>query len=123
MTAVRVVIAEDEADVSLMLRMQLNAQPGIEVVAMATDGAEALDRCRELSPDAVVMDLLMPVMSGFQAIEALKVEMPQVAVVAYTGVAGDFVRHEMARLEVPLVLKSGDVRPLAQALLAAASHR
>ena len=113
---IRVVVADDETDVCLMLRMQLGAQPGIEVVGAAADGSEALHLCRELRPDAVVMDLLMPVMNGFQAIEAMQRELPDVAVVAYTGVAGEFVRTEMERMEVPLVLKSGDVAPLVDAI-------
>ena len=117
----RVVVADDESDVCLMLRMQLGAQPGFEVVGAAADGSEALELCRRLQPDAVVMDLLMPVMNGFQAIEAMQRELPGVAVVAYTGVAGEFVRHEMERMSVPLVLKSGDVRPLADALRRAAA--
>ena len=117
---VRVVVADDEVDVCLMLRIQLSSQPGIDVVGVAADGAEALDQCRRLQPDAVVMDLLMPVMNGFQAIETLQQELPNVAVVAYTGVAGEFVRHEMERMQVPLVLKSGDIAPLAKAVRAAA---
>ena len=116
----RVVVADDEHDVCLMLRMQLGAQPDIEVVGAAADGSEALELCRELGPDAVVMDLLMPVMNGFQAIETLQQELPGVAVVAYTGVAGEFVRTEMERMQVPLVLKSGDVTPLVDAIRRAA---
>lgn len=116
----RVVVADDEHDVCLMLRMQLGAQPDIEVVGAAADGSEALELCRQLAPDAVVMDLLMPVMNGFQAIETLQQELPGVAVVAYTGVAGEFVRNEMARMQVPLVLKSGDVAPLVDAIRRAA---
>lgn len=119
----RVVVADDEHDVCLMLRMQLGAQPDIEVVGAAADGSEALELCRELAPDAVVMDLLMPVMNGFQAIETLQQELPGVAVVAYTGVAGEFVRTEMARMDVPLVLKSGDVTPLVDAIRRAAPDR
>jgi DNA-binding NarL/FixJ family response regulator len=122
-TSVRVVVADDETDVCLMLRMQLGAQPGIEVVGIASNGSEALALCRDLRPDAVVMDLLMPVMNGFQAIEALQQELPLVAVIAYTGVAGEFVRHEMDRMQIPLVLKSGDVGPLADAVRAAARGR
>jgi DNA-binding NarL/FixJ family response regulator len=123
MTSLRVVVADDEPDVCLMLRMQLGAQPGIEVVGAAGDGREALDLCRQLQPDAVVMDLLMPVMNGFQAIEALQRELPAVAVVAYTGVAGEFVRNEMTRMQVPLVLKSGDVTPLVDAIRRAVPDR
>lgn len=119
----RVVVADDESDVCLMLRMQLGMQAGMEVVGVATDGAEALRLCRQLEPDAVVMDLLMPVMNGFQAIELVQEQLPGVAVVAYTGVAGEFVRHEMERMGVPLVLKSGDVAPLADALRRAVANQ
>jgi DNA-binding NarL/FixJ family response regulator len=121
--SVRVVVADDETDVCLMLRIQLGSQPGIEVVGTAADGVEALDLCRRVVPDVIVMDLLMPVMNGFQAIESLQRELPNVAVVAYTGVAGEFVRHEMERMRVPLVLKSGDIVPLANAVRRAAADR
>ncbi|MDQ1372945.1 MAG: two-component system, NarL family, nitrate/nitrite response regulator NarL [Actinomycetota bacterium] len=119
----RVVVADDETDVCLMLRIQLGAQPDIDVVGVAADGAEALSLCRQLMPDVVVMDLLMPVMNGFQAIESLQQELPGVALVAYTGVAGEFVRQEMERVRVPLVLKSGDISPLADAVRKAATNR
>lgn len=111
-----IVVADDEPDVRLLLRLQLQGVPGIEVVGEAGDGSEALDRCRELRPDAVVMDLLMPKVMGIQAIETLQQEFPAIGVVAYTATAGDFVRAEMDRLGVPLLLKSGDVHQLVDAL-------
>ena len=83
-------------------------------------GDDAVEVCRQARPDAVVMDLLMPVSSGFQAIEVLQQEHPGMVIVAYTAVAGEYVRSEMERLRVPLVLKSGDVRPLVDALFAGA---
>jgi two-component system nitrate/nitrite response regulator NarL len=113
---VRVVVVDDEPDVLLLLRLQLSALPGIDIVATATNGDEAVDACRTLRPDAVVMDLLMPAASGFEAIEVLRKEQPDLHVVAYTAVAGDYVRAEAQRLDVPLVVKSGDVRPLVAAL-------
>jgi len=113
--AIRVLIVDDEADVRLLLRVQLQ-QEGFEVVGEASDGREAIDRCVELTPDAVVLDLLMPGMSGFEAIAPLREAKHDVAIVAYTAVAGDFVRKEMARLAVPLLLKSGNSAPLAKAL-------
>lgn len=111
-----VVVADDEPDVRLLLRLQLEGVVGISVVGEARDGAEVLDVCRDVRPDAVVMDLLMPKMMGIEAIERLQRELPNVGVVAYTATAGDFVRHEMDRLGVPLLLKSGDVRQLVDAL-------
>jgi two-component system, NarL family, nitrate/nitrite response regulator NarL len=118
----RVVIVDDEPDVLLLLEVQLRGHPDVEVVGTATDGGEGVERCRDLRPDAVVMDLLMPQMNGFEAIEALERELPDIAVVAHSAVAGDFVRSEMDRLHVRLVLKSGDPAPLVAALKAAAGR-
>ncbi|HUP86144.1 MAG TPA: response regulator transcription factor [Acidimicrobiales bacterium] len=112
----QIVVADDEPDVRLLLRLQLQGIPGVEVVGEAGDGVEALELCRELQPDAVVMDLLMPRMMGIEAIERLHQELPSIGVVAYTATAGDFVRHEMERLGVALLLKSGDIGQLVAAL-------
>jgi DNA-binding NarL/FixJ family response regulator len=114
--AITIVVADDEPDVRLLLRLQLQGIPGVEVVGEAGDGVQALELCRELRPDAIVMDLLMPKMMGIEAIERLQSELPGIGVVAYTATAGDFVRHEMERLGVALLLKSGDVGQLVDAL-------
>lgn len=113
---IRIVLADDEPDVRLLLRLQLAAVPDFEIVGEGSDGVEALEECRRTEPDAVIMDLLMPRMSGIEAIEKLREAQPSVGIVAYTATAGDFVRHEMDRLGVPLLLKSGDIDLLVQAL-------
>jgi len=119
----RVIVADDEPDVRLLLRLQLQGIPGVEVVGEAGDGLQAIEQCRILEPDAIVMDLLMPRMMGIEAIERLRQELPRVGVVAYTATAGDFVRHEMDRLGVPLLLKSGEVTQLVDALRASTGRR
>lgn len=111
----RVLVVDDEPDVRTLLRYQL-AGAGFTVVGEAADGDEALAQCEALAPDAVVMDLLMPRTSGFDAIPRLRQLHPAVGIVAYTAVAGEFVRREMQRLRIPVVLKSGRVEPLAEAL-------
>jgi two-component system nitrate/nitrite response regulator NarL len=116
---IRVVIADDEADVCLLLKLQFGFLADFEVVGVAGDGADAVELCRTFKPDALVMDLLMPSTSGFEAIDQLQADLPDVTIVAYTGVAGDFVRDRMKDQQVPLVLKSGDVGPLADAIRAA----
>ena len=116
MKPVRVVIADDEPDVLFLLEIQLQDSDGIDVVGKAANGKEAVALCRELRPDAVVIDLLMPVVNGFQAIEDLRTDMPELHVVAYTAVAGEYVRAETDRLGADLVLKSGDIAQLATRL-------
>ena len=118
----RVIVADDEADVRLLLRLQLRHY-GIDVVGEAADGHEAIAECERLRPDAIVLDLLMPKLNGFEAIPILQREHPEIGIVAYTAVAGDFVRREMERLQIPLLLKSGDAGPLADALKRAAKER
>ncbi|HEV3226800.1 MAG TPA: response regulator transcription factor [Acidimicrobiales bacterium] len=112
---IRVVIADDEADVRLLLRIQLEHE-GFEIAGEANDGKSAIEQCAETQPDALVLDLLMPGVNGFEAIPTLRRQHPEIAVVAYTAVAGEFVRKEMARLRIPLLLKSGNVSALAEKL-------
>lgn len=122
-SALRVVIADDEPDLRLLLRLQLGRRPDFEVVGEAADGAEAVEVVAETDAHVVVMDLLMPGTSGFEAITMLQADRPEVGIVAYTAVAGDFVRTEMDRLGVELVLKSGNVEPLVAALHRSADPR
>jgi two-component system chemotaxis response regulator CheY len=102
----RVLIVDDEEDVRVLLRAQLE-RAGYEVAGEAADGIEAMSQCASTKPDAVILDLLMPRMTGFEVIPKMRTLHPKVAIVAYTAVAGDFVRNEMQRLGIPLVLKAG----------------
>lgn len=114
--ALRVVVVDDDEDFRLMLRLQLDLEPGVEVVGTASDGYEALEKVVETAPDAVAMDLLMPNLDGFSAIERLREGHPAVGVVAYTAVAGQYARDRVAEQRVELVLKSGDPTELVDAL-------
>jgi DNA-binding NarL/FixJ family response regulator len=63
----RCLIADDQAVVREGLAAILAAQPGLQVVGLAADGADAVAQARQLSPDVVLMDVRMPVMDGLQA--------------------------------------------------------
>ena len=116
-----VVVADDEVDIRLLLTLQLR-QAGINVVGEAADGIEAVEQCKELRPHVVVLDLLMPKMSGFEAIGILREECPDVRIVAYSAVAGEFARTEMAKWDIPLRLKNGDAEPLVRTIQELAGH-
>jgi DNA-binding NarL/FixJ family response regulator len=64
---IRVLIVDDQELVRTGFRLFLETQPGLEVVGEAGDGAEALERVRELRPDVVLMDIRMPRMDGVEA--------------------------------------------------------
>jgi DNA-binding NarL/FixJ family response regulator len=62
----------------------LSGEDGIEVIAEANDGQQALTLCRELKPDLVLMDVRMPVMDGLQATRKIKAEMPKTSAMMVT---------------------------------------
>ena len=72
MTAVRVLLADDQRLVRHGLRMILRAEPDIEVVGEAPDGAAAVEAARQAEPDVIVMDIQMPRMSGLDATRAIR---------------------------------------------------
>jgi DNA-binding NarL/FixJ family response regulator len=83
-TPARILIADDHALVREGLRTMLSGEDGIEVIAEANDGQQALTLCRELQPDLILMDVRMPVMDGLEATRKIKQEMPKTSVMIVT---------------------------------------
>lgn len=67
----------------------------------------ATSRCATPQVDAVIVDLLMRRVNGFEVIPKLRTQYPKIGIVAYTAVAGGSVRQDMTGLGVPVVWKSG----------------
>lgn len=76
----RTIIADDHPMFLLGLRTMLEAEGSVEVVATAEDGAEAVDKVRELEPEVALLDIMMPVMSGTEAATIIKNEYPDTGI-------------------------------------------
>jgi DNA-binding NarL/FixJ family response regulator len=86
---IRVMIVDDHPVVCVGLSGIINTQPDMTVVAQAASGKEAVVMARKHSPDVILMDLRMPEMSGVKAIEAIRAERPESAVIVLTAYHGD----------------------------------
>ena len=118
----RIVIADDQASVREGLVLLLGGLPGIEVAGAAADGEQALELVAEHKPDAILLDLHMPVLDGIGATRRLVAEHPGVAVVVLTTYADDASVLEALRAGARSYLtKDADRTDIARALEAAAS--
>ncbi|MFC2071424.1 response regulator [Chloroflexota bacterium] len=84
MDSIKVLVVDDHTLFRRGITAVLANQEGLEVVGEASDGLEAIEKTREITPDVILMDLNMPRCSGLEAIQALQAEMPQVNVLVLT---------------------------------------
>jgi len=119
---IRVLIVDDHSVVREGLCMFLVRDPDLEVVGEAADGAEALEQARQLRPDVVVMDLLMPVLDGIAATRAIRRELPETEVLALTSVLESASVVEAIRAgAIGYLLKDAQAAELRRAIKAAAA--
>jgi DNA-binding NarL/FixJ family response regulator len=82
----RIIIADDHPLFRSAIRQALEEHPDLEVVAEVANGQEALELCRRLEPDLVLMNLRMPHMDGVAATHAIKKELPETFVLILTAI-------------------------------------
>jgi DNA-binding NarL/FixJ family response regulator len=117
----RVLIAEDHPLAAAAMRAVIEADGGFEVVGEARSGSQVLPRARELRPDLVLLDLMLPELDGLTCLERLANEFPEVPVVVCSGQAEEEgVEAARKRGACAFVTKAGDPGNLPVALRAAA---
>ena len=113
----RVLLADDHVTVRHGLKLIIEGQPDMTVVAEASDGETAIEQALALEPDVVVMDISMPGMTGLVATRKLKKLRPDAAIITLTRHGDDAYLQELLRAGVagyvlkqspPTELRSGD---------------
>ncbi len=87
--SIRVLVADDHAIVRKGICALLATEPDIEVVGEAREGQEAVTQTLSLLPDVILMDLVMPLMDGLEAIERITANQPKARILVLTSFAGD----------------------------------
>ena len=80
-----ILVVDDEPDIRFMLRMTLGREPGIVIVGEAGNGEEAVKLVREKCPDAVLLDIGMPVMDGIEATPYIRTACAETKIVIFTA--------------------------------------
>ncbi len=119
--AIRVVLVDDNGRIRRDLRTRLDRQPGLEVVAEAGDGETAWRLVRELAPDVVTLDVVIPGMNGIETTRRILASCPGVKVVRLS--MHDDKRFFTSMLEAGAsgyFLKDGDLKKLVEGIFTAA---
>ena len=105
--AVRVLLVDDDESFLDSLQPLIDHQPELTVVGKARDGLDAIERADELLPDAVVIDVHMPLVDGVTAVARLRKDHPNVCLIALTGDRDPQLRQAVSEAGADAVLHKG----------------
>lgn len=119
--SIRILITDDHGIVREGLRMYLQWDTELEVVGEAANGKQAVDMAKQLRPDIVLMDILMPVMDGLTATTEIRKSLPDTEVIAMTSVLDETMIRQIIRAgAIGYLLKDTGSNELCHAIHAAA---
>ena len=117
---IRVLLVDDHDVVRRGLAVVLRAFEDLELVGEAANGVEAVERCAEIAPDVVLMDLIMPEMDGVTATQMIRDAHPNIQVVALTSFKDEeLVQQAMQAGAIGYLLKNASIDELADTVRAA----
>lgn len=121
---IRVMLVDDHTMVRRGLAIFLQVYDDLKLVGEADDGAAAIQLCAHLQPDVVLMDMVMPVMDGITATQAIRQQFPLVQVIALTSFKEkDLVQRALQAGAIGYLLKDVSAEQLVQAIRAAHAGR
>lgn len=104
MRPVNVLIADDDPGIRTFLKIALRHEDGVGEVREVDNGSDAVTMCREWGPDVVVLDYWMPILDGGGAARQIRIDNPNVRIVAFSGVlqgTPDWADHSFLKGELP----------------------
>ena len=117
---IRVMLVDDHSMVRQGLSTFLKAFDDLELAGEAEDGATAIRLCAEIMPDVILMDMVMPAMSGTEATRAISLKFPQVRILALTSFTdGEQVKNALEAGAIGYLLKDISAHELVRAIRAA----
>jgi NarL family two-component system response regulator LiaR len=121
---IRVMVVDDHAMVRRGLVAYLEEEPDLALVGEAADGEEAVQLCERLQPDVILMDLVMPLLSGMDATRSIRKRWPQVQVIALTSFQDkELIQEAFQAGAISYLLKNVSGNDLAEAIRAAYAGR
>ena len=113
---VRTLLVDDRAELRAAIRMAMELDGHFTVVAEASDGREAIAAAAKHQPDLVVLDVMMPVMGGLQAMQGIRASAPRAGIVLLTACDHDLVTAADLRLTLGMLDKTLDLDALVSRL-------
>ena len=121
---IRVMLVDDHAMVRRGLATFLKVVDDLQLVGEAESGEAAIQLCAEVSPDVILMDMVLPMMDGATATRAIRQQFPQVQVIALTSFKeGDLVKNALEAGAIAYLLKDVSADDLVRAIRAAHAGR
>ena len=106
---IRVLLADDDPNFLESIRVLIERQPELHVVAQAPDGLRAIELADEVYPDAAVLDLHMPLLDGVSAVARLRTDHPQLCLIALTGDPSEPLHAAVREAGADAVILKGDL--------------